>query len=179
MTPFRLRRLAVFAVVLPGLALATTVIERSLAERTRTADWVVLAQVLDSKTVVSERVPARAAQGREAPRMLTVTRVVVGVDYKGAGPEQLEVVQLGGRYGLWEAHVPGDATFEPGETAVLLLQCRDAKAPNRCTLVMLGEGKLKVVGDNVLVPNLSRGESTRRPLRAVIDEVRSAGTVTR
>jgi hypothetical protein len=173
-----LRRFAVFAVVLPSLALATSVIERSLAERARTADRVVLAQVLDTRTVVSGTVAPRGAQGREAPRMLTVTRVVVGADYKGAGPQQLEVVQLGGRYGLWEAHVPGDATFEAGETAVLLLQCKDAKAPDRCTLVTLSEGKLKVVGDSVLVPNLSRQESTRRPLRAVIDEVRAAGKVT-
>ena len=173
-----LRRLAAVVAVLPGLALATTLIERPLAERVRVADRVVLAQVLESRTVVLEMVPARTAGGRETPRMITVTKVAVGADYKGGGTDQLEVVQLGGRYGLWEAHVPGDATFEPGETAVLLLQCRDPKAPNRCALVTLAEGKLQVVGESVFERNLSRGESTRRPLREVIEVVREAAKVT-
>ncbi|MHB8878367.1 MAG: hypothetical protein ACYC8T_32120 [Myxococcaceae bacterium] len=173
----RLRRIAAFAVVVPAFALATSIVERPLAERARSADRVVLAQVLESQTVVLELVPPKVEGGRPTPRMITVTRVAVGSDYKGAGPSQLEVVQLGGRYGLWEAHVPGDATFAPGETAILLLRCRENAAGSRCTLLGLGGGKLQVLGDQVLVRSLARGEQTRRPLSAVIDELRQAAKV--
>ena len=179
MRPSRLRRCAALVVLLPAFALATSIVERPLAERARSADRVVLAQVLESKTVVTEMVPPRVEGGRPTPRMVTVTRLAVGEDYRGSGPSQIEVVQLGGRFGLWEAHVPGDATFEAGETAILLLRCRDAASPGRCTLVNLGEGKLQVVGPDVIERSITLGQSTRRPLRAVADLLRALPQVTR
>lgn len=85
---------------------------------------------------------------------------------------------MGGRYGLWEAHLPGDATFAPGETAILLLRCRDAAAPGRCTLVGLAGGKLGVVGNDVLERSVTRGQSARRSLSDVLAEIRGAAKVT-
>lgn len=150
-------------VLLPAVAIASSVRSRSWLERARDADRVVLAQVLETKTVVPDGEPRR---------MTTVTRVVVGEWLKGRGPDVLEVVQLGGRWGLWEAHVPGDATFQPGETALLLLRCRTAAAPGRCTLLALGEGKLQVLGDHALVRPVGGGAPERHPIAELREHLR-------
>jgi hypothetical protein len=157
--------LLVASLLLPTFSWATSVIERSVGERARMADLVVLAQVLESRTIVQQGDPRR---------MLTVTKVVVGESYKGAAPSQLEVVQLGGRHGLWEARIPGDATFEKGETAILLLRCRDPRESNRCNLLVLGEGKILVEGGEAQLRSISSGKLARRPVAAVIEEIRSA-----
>ena len=145
---------------------ATSIVERPLAQRVRQADRVVLAQILDSRTMTPKGDPRH---------MVTVTRAVVGENYQGSGPAQIELVQLGGRSGLWESHVPGDATFVEGETAILILRCPDnASAPGRCNLVGLGEGKLQVVGADVLLRSISRGTFQRRSLSSVRNEIRQA-----
>ena len=174
-----LRQLAAFVALVPALAPASTVFEQTLGERTRAADRVVLAQVLDSRTEVAGWTPARREGGKPTPRMFTVTRVAVGTDLKGGGAAQLELVQLGGRTGLWEAHVPGDASFTSGEQAVLFLRCRDRARPERCALVGLGAGKVPVVGNDAVLSSLARPERTRRPLREVAAEVRAASKETR
>src|SRR5687768_3416256 len=92
------------------LALGASVAERSLSDRAAAADRIVFAQVLSRETVVPANDPRR---------MATVTRVTVVEDLKGTGPSLIELVQPGGRFGLWESKATGDATFEPGETAVL------------------------------------------------------------
>lgn len=158
-------RLLALSLLLPAVSPATSVVERSVGERAKMADRVVLAQVLDSRTLL---------QNGDPRRMLTVTRVVVGKDVKGSGPTELEVVQLGGRHGLWEARVPGDATFEAGETAILLLRCADPAAPGRCHLLALGEGKILVRGGDAFVRSISRGTLTRRTVASVLDELRRA-----
>jgi hypothetical protein len=110
-------------------------------------------------------------------RMMTVTPLDVVADYSGTGPKKLELLQLGGRSGQWEAHLPGDATFETGESAVVFLRCRHPKERQKCTLVGLAAGKMRLVegggGKEVLV---STGSGVvKRPLEAVVSEVRSAG----
>lgn len=151
----------------PALVSATSIVARTVGERARQADRVVLGQVLESRTVVQEGDPRR---------MRTITKVAVGESYKGRGPSELEIIQQGGRWGLWEAHVTGDASFEPGQTALLLLRCRIPGAPGRCTLVGLGEGKIEVLGDEALVRSISRGTITRRKLAELVREVRQAIT---
>ncbi|MFZ5469064.1 MAG: hypothetical protein ACOZIN_06440 [Myxococcota bacterium] len=163
MTPVRFL-LAGLALV-PAWALASSVIARTVGERAKEADRVVLAQVLDSRTLVPQDDPRR---------MLTVTTVLVQESYKGSGPQRLEVVQLGGTHGLWEAHIPGDATFAAGEVALLLLRCGDPAHPARCNLMALGEGKLLLVGEDVLLRSIAQNTFTRRKLAEVLAEIRAA-----
>jgi hypothetical protein len=136
--------------LLSVVAWATSAIPMSVSERTRFSDRVVLAQVLSTQTVVKEG---------DARTMRTLTRVVVGEDWKGQGPAQLEVQQLGGRWGLWEAHIPGDAQFTRGQTVVLWLRCAQSAS---CQLVRLGEGKALVEGGEVVLFDLSTGEQSRQ-----------------
>lgn len=147
-----------------AIAAASSIVELSAAERARLSDRVVLAQVLESRTVV---------QNGDVRRMTTVTRLIVGESYKGDGTSQVELYQLGGRHGLWEARVPGDATFEPGETVLVFLRCTDAKK-SKCSLVGLGEGKVRVLGGDALVWSMARKSFTRRKLEELVGEVRQA-----
>ena len=148
--------------LVPGLAFGSQVVKRTLAERAKLADRVVLAQVLSSRTV---------AEGGNPKALVTLTEVVVGDHLKGKGPERLTIVQRGGSLGLWEAHVPGDARLINGETALLFLRCPEAAV---CVLTALGEAKVGVRGGEAHVFDLSSQQVTRRPLEAVLAEVRSA-----
>lgn len=123
---------------------------------------MVLARVLESRVEAPENDPRR---------MQTITTVEVIEELKGKGPGRLEIVQLGGRLGPWEAHVSGDAKFNPGESAVLLLRC---EAADRCRLMALAEGKLTVAGDELLIPSIARGSVSRRSLASVRAEIASA-----
>jgi hypothetical protein len=143
----------------PVLALATTIVPHTLADRARDSDRVVLVQVLSRRTSVDPADPRK---------MKTLTEVVVGQDVRGKGPERLTVVQLGGRNGGWEQKVPGDATFSVGETAVLFLKCI---APERCALVAFGAGKIQVAGGDALYQDLFSGKWVRRPLPDLIAEL--------
>src|SRR5437016_1913893 len=98
------------------LLLGTTLVtERSVGERARVlADRVVFAQVLDTRTVTD---------GAGPRGMKTFTRVAVGEEFKGSGPAIFDIVQAGGSVGPYEAHIPGDARFRAGETAILLVRC--------------------------------------------------------
>ena len=156
--------------LLSALILASSLTPRSLPERARIADRVVVAQVLSTRTEVP---------GGDVRKMLTHTEVVVGDVLKGpagAALDRITITQLGGRSGLWESHVPGDATFRPGETALLLLKC--SEAPNRCGLVGLAEGKVLFVGNDAFVYDLARDQYARRPVGLLLDEVRQAVTST-
>ena len=110
--------------VLPSLAVATSLIPHTLLQRAEQSDRVVLVQVL------SQRV--EETKGAEFP-LKTLTRVVVGQDLRGSGPAELTIVQLGGSLGLQTMEIPGDAKFHMGETAVVFLRCR--LAVDRCHLV--------------------------------------------
>jgi len=148
---------------IPCAALASSHVARSLAERAKDADRVVLAQVIDS----SVRVP-----GGDVRQMTTVTTLAVREHYKGAPAERLEVVQLGGTYGLWETRFAGDAVFDPGETVLVFLRCRDPSVPQRCNLVDLGAGKLRVEFQGARQAVDDRGR--QRALESIVDEVRQA-----
>lgn len=155
---------------LPGLALGSTLPPQTLTELARMSDRVVLARVGDSQVRVPEG---------NVRQMTTLTRVEVQEEYRGKGPKAVEVVQLGGKSGLWESKLVGDATFKVGETALLFLRCPDAKAVERCTLVGLAAGKLPVTTGakdqrEVELPPQIKGGPGRRPLREVIDEIRRA-----
>ena len=157
------RRLLVALAVLAAVpALATTVVPRPLKDRARMADRVVLAQVLSTRTV---------AENGDPRRLLTLTEVLVGEAWKGTGPERLTVVQPGGSLGGWESRIPGDATFAPGETAVLLLRCLE---PTRCVLVTLAEGKLQVLGADVLQFEFKTNAFRRRAFAEVKAELQAA-----
>lgn len=136
----------------PAAAFSTTLRVHTVQERAVASERVALVQVVSREV--------RADGPRNA--LKTFTRVVVGEDYKGRGPAELTVVQLGGVRGDVDARIPGDADFTPGETAVVFLRCR---SPERCTLVAMGEGKLPVVAGQALVRDLATGRVTKTPLR--------------
>lgn len=147
------RAVALWSALVATPVFATSALPMSLAERTRLSNRVVLAQVVSTQTVVNDGDPRS---------MRTVTQVRVGEAWKGDGPAQLEVEQLGGRWGLWESHVPGDAQFTAGETVVLWLRC---PAQGACRLVRLGEGKARVEGGEAELSSLVTGQRTRTRLR--------------
>jgi hypothetical protein len=156
---------------LPGLALGSTMPPQTIAELAGMSDRVVLARLGDSQI----RVP-----GGNVRQMTTITRVEVQEEYRGKGPKALQVVQLGGKHGLWESKVAGDANLLVGQTALLFLRCPDPKAVERCTLVGLAASKLTLItGANgereVELPRQIKGGPGRRALREVIEEIRRAG----
>jgi hypothetical protein len=157
-----MRRLWPFLLLVPGLALGSQLVKRTLAERARLADRVVLAQVLSSR-VVAENGNPRA--------LMTMTEVIVGEHLKGQGPERLTILQRGGALGLWEVHIPGDARLINGETALLLLKCPE---PAVCVLTALGEAKVGVQGADALLFDMATQQVTRRPLAEVKRELRAA-----
>lgn len=149
--------------VLPSLAVATSLIPHTLLQRAEQSDRVVLVQVL------SQRV--EETKGAEFP-LKTLTRVVVGQDLRGSGPSELTIVQLGGNLGLQTMEIPGDAKFHMGETAVVFLRCR--LAVDRCHLVAMGAGKLEVAGEEVFVQDLFTGKWARRTLASLVAELAPA-----
>jgi len=148
-----------FGALLPAVALSSTIRAHTLAERFLASDRVAVVQVL-----------SRVTEGNEQS-LKTYTRLLVGDELKGSGPREVTLVQLGGRLGNVEARVPGDADFAVGETALVFLHCRTA---DRCFLVALGEGKLPLLGGDVLVHDLFTGAYSKRPLEAVRRELAQA-----
>lgn len=154
--------LALLAV--PTLAVATTLIPHTLLQRAENSDRVALVQVLSQRV---EETPGAAVP------IKTFTRVAVGTDFKGQGPGEFTIVQVGGTVGPNAMVVPGDARFTVGETAVVFVRCR--LAPERCHLVAAGAGKLDVAGEEVFVQDLFSGKWSRRTLSALAAELRGAG----
>src|SRR3954454_7515462 len=151
---------------LAALVLGSSLAPRPLPERAKLADRVVVVQVLSSRVEL---------RGGDVRQMFTHTDVLVGDVLKGpSGPglDRLTITQLGGRYGLWESHVPGDPTFAPGETALVLLRC--SPTPSQCGLVGLGEGKVRLIGNDAYVFDLAKNQYVKRPVADVLNEVRAA-----
>jgi hypothetical protein len=147
---------------------AASIPSRSIRDRAGKADRVVLADVLSSTVELP---------GGDPRKMFTLTRLSIVEHYKGNGLDEIEVIQLGGKSGLWERRVSGDAAFEVGETIIAFLRCPDARRPERCGLVGLGEGRLKVEkGPNrtrhVSIPSRDRSGFVRRSLEEVKVELR-------
>ncbi|MEW5739637.1 MAG: hypothetical protein AB1938_11960 [Myxococcota bacterium] len=149
------------AVLLPAAALSSTLIPHTLAQRFAASDRVALVQVLSRVT---------EAQGNER-NLKTFTRLLIGEDYKGSGPREVTLVQIGGRLGNVESRIPGDADFTVGETALVFLHCR---TPERCYLTALGEGKVAISGGDAIVHDLFTGEWSRKPLERLISEMKKA-----
>ena len=153
-------RLLAGLLVVPALALATSLVPHTLLQRAEQADRVALIQVI-AQTV--EETP-----GAEV-RLKTLTRVVVGQDVRGHGPAELTIVQIGGKRGLTSMEIPGDAKFHVGETALVFIRCR--LAADRCPLVAMGQGKLETAGEDVFVQDLFTGKWARRTIASVVAEL--------
>lgn len=151
---------ALAVVALPLVAVATSQLPHTLAQRAQASDRVALVEVLDRRTVMD---------GPE--RFHTETRLKVLDDVRNGGPAEVTLLQLGGTLGARTVHVPGDADFAVGERALVFLHCRE---PLRCVLVSMGEGKQPVVdGNQVVVHDMFTGAYTRRPLAQVVAELRA------
>ncbi len=157
-----MRSLRVLAglLALPTVAIATTLIPHTLLQRAEQSDRVALVQVLSQRV---EETP-----GATFP-LKTYTRVAIGADFRGAGPRELTIVQIGGTLGALDMEIPGDAKFHIGETAVVFLRCR--LAVDRCHLVAMGAGKLDVSGEEVFVQDLFTGKWGRRTLTQLSAEL--------
>lgn len=159
-------RLILALLAMPTLAVATTLIPHTLQQRAENADRVALVQVLSQRV---EQTPGAAVP------IKTYTRVAVGSDFKGTGPTEFTIVQLGGTVGAESITMPGDARFAVGETAVVFVRCRIANEADRCHLVAAGAGKLEVSGEEVFVQDLFTGKWSRRTLSALAAELRAGG----
>jgi hypothetical protein len=148
-------------------AWASSIKTTTIEERTLLSDRVVRVEVLASETKVPDG---------DVRRMTTLTKVKVLEQYKGKSPNALEVFQIGGKSGLWEAHVPEDAQFETGEQAVLFLRCRDAANPDRCTIVGLKTGKLTLISATELLEPTPTSEPVKKSLSQVVAQVKRAGS---
>ncbi|MBS1151877.1 MAG: uncharacterized protein H6Q89_3575 [Myxococcaceae bacterium] len=145
--------------LVPAVALATSIIPHSLAQRAAEADRIALVQVLSRETIVPNDDPRR---------MRTISKLAVAQSYKGEGGQFVELVQAGGKSGLYEAHVPGDAKLEVGATALVFLKCQQ---PNVCALVALGAGALRMVDGQLLVPDLKTATYSKQTLASVIKQL--------
>lgn len=147
----------------PCVALATTIIPHTLRQRADESDRVALVQVIDQHVEKTDN---------PVMPLKTFTRVLIGQNLRGAGPEEVTLVQIGGRLGELQIEIPGDAHFEIGETAVIFMRCR--ASPDRCHLVELGEGKLHVSGNEAMVKDLFTQKWSRRTIESLAKEL--AGT---
>jgi hypothetical protein len=152
------------SLLVPSLALASSLSPHTLEQRAERSDRVALVQVLSSEVI---------AEHGDPRRLKTLTHVVVGRDVKGQGAAALTIVQLGGERDGWSMHLPGDAQFSVGETALVFLRC---STESRCTLVGLGEGKLRLAGDGVVVHDLFTDKVSTEPLERL--EARLKGVTT-
>ena len=160
-----MRRAVLGMLLVPALVFGSSHTPTPLAERVHKADRIAVVQVLSSRTELYRG---------DVRKMLTHTEVVIGEVLKGPavqpGLDRLTITQLGGRHGLWESHVPGDATFHEGETALVLLRC--SPTPERCGLVGLGEGKVSLIGSDAFVFDLASNRYTREPAAGFLTRLR-------
>ncbi len=150
----------VFLLLIPAVTFAASIVPHTLAQRAAESDRIALVQVLSRETIVKNDDPRT---------MRTVSRLAVAESYKGEGAAYVELVQMGGKFGLYEMHVPGDATLEPGVTALVFLRCPQ---PNVCSLVALGAGALRMVEGKLLVPDLAKGTVSAQALAEVVKQLK-------
>jgi hypothetical protein len=156
------RHSSILLLLAPLAALATSQLAHTVPQRAMASDRVVVAQVVERRTVVDPADPRR---------IKTHTQLNVKENLRGTGPSQVNLIQLGGTSGDTTIVIPGDATFTIGEEAVLFLHC---PATDRCYLVAMGEGKLPIVDrDQVIVHDMVTNEHSRRSLKALSAELRA------
>ncbi len=151
----------------PAVVLAASITPHTLAQRAAEADRIALVQVLSRETILEHNDPRR---------MRTISRLAIADSFKGEGPMFVDLVQMGGKSGLYEAHIPGDAQLEVGATAVVFLKCIQ---PSVCSLVALGAGALRMVDGQVLVPDLFTHTVSKQSLGAVIKQLNRQEPVAR
>jgi hypothetical protein len=137
-----------------SLAEGSTVKVRTVAERAAASDRVVRAQVVRTET--------RLGPGDDVRRMVTWSRLRVLESWKGSGPAEVDLMQLGGRHGPWAARLPDDAEVVEGEVAVFFLRCRDARFPERCTLGGLKDARMRAEGNRLLSEPLGGAPAWRQ-----------------
>lgn len=150
--------LVALAALVPSAAFASLPLQtpESLARR---SDRVVKARVV-------AQVQERDTSGtREA---YVVSTLQVAQTLLGEPVGTISLVQLGGQVDQWKSGVVGDAVLQRGEEAVFFLRCRDAKAPTRCTLVGLGDGRM---------PWNARSQTVQLPRRPGVKAAGAAGDV--
>ncbi len=145
--------------LVPAVAFATSMSSHTLAQRAAESDRVVLVQVLSRETILENNDPRK---------MRTVSQLAIASSFKGEGPLHVTLVQLGGKSGLWESRIPGDAQLEVGSTALAFLKCGPG---NFCSLVALGAGALRMVDGHVLVPDLKTQAYSRQSLASVVAQL--------
>lgn len=155
-----MRLRAWLVLLVPAVAVASTIIPHSLRDRAAKSDRVAVARVLEQHVVDEGTV--------DRPKLKTHTRLAVSQDVRGTGPREVTVVQLGGKQGPWDSRIPGDASFVVGETALVFLSCPVA---DRCYLVALGEGRLSIVGEDLVYRDLLAERWVKRPLKQVVQEL--------
>lgn len=151
-------------------AWGATVQARTVAERAAASDRVVRARV--------EKTETRLGPGDDVRRMTTWSRLRVLEGWKGTGPAEIDLLQLGGRHGPWAARLPDDAELAGGEVAVFFLRCRDVRFPERCTLAGLKDARMRAQGDRLLAEPLG-GAPAWRPAAAVRAEVQRSAEAPR
>ncbi len=157
-----IRRFLPLTALAPFVAVATTLIPHTDAQRALASDRVAVVEVIERRTVSD---PA------DARRLKTHTQLQVRENVRGTGPSSVTLVQLGGTVGQQSMLIPGDAAFAVGERALVFLSC---PSPDRCYLVALGEGKIPIVDrETVVVHDMVTDEYARRPLRELIAELRA------
>ncbi|GEM_PF-3207365 len=151
-----------FLLLIPAVTFAASIVPHTLAQRAAESDRIALVQVLSRQTIVKNDDPRT---------MRTVSHLAVAESFKGEGAPYVELVQVGGKYGLYELHVPGDAKLEVGATALVFLRCPQ---PNICSLVALGAGALQMVEGKLLVPDLATGTVSPQTLAEVVRQLQPA-----
>lgn len=136
----------------------------------------------ESALVVRGEVTGTRAYWNDAhTRILTETTVSVSERYKGSGPGELRLVQMGGVLDGVRMTVAGALAWEPGESVVLFLE---DSLPGRYRVTGFSQGKYRVerdprtgeefvlqdgLGEAELVGGPARGATPRRiPLQSLL-----------
>jgi len=99
----------------------------------------------ESALVVRGEVTGTRAYWNDAhTRILTETTVSVSERYKGSGPGELRLVQMGGVLDGVKMTVAGALAWQPGETVVLFLE---DSLPGRYRVTGFSQGKYRVERD--------------------------------
>ncbi|MCA9563499.1 MAG: hypothetical protein KC561_08415 [Myxococcales bacterium] len=118
----------IVALFAASTASATTMVYRSIDELTTMSDAVVRVTVLNSRTYWTDET------------MKTEWEVRVDEVFRGEAPATLTIRQLGGELDGYSVHIPGDARFSEGESAVVFLVERDGMY----FLTAMGQAKMSL-----------------------------------
>jgi hypothetical protein len=164
------------------LALGLLILLASPARSTQVQYRSIEALGAESALVVRGEVTGTRAYWNDAhTRILTETTVSVSESYKGSGPRELRLVQMGGVFDGVKMTVAGSLAWQPGENVVLFLE---DSLPGRYRVAGFSQGKYRVerdprtgeefvrqdgLGEAELVGAPARGSESRRiPLQSLL-----------